>query len=316
MQRNLSDVNVKFCAYLKSENPKVETLKPKIGSELKVQPVKLPVFEGNVKNYPVFKQNFKKLIAPQMESDLACSYILKSCLSGDSAEIVKNLDDTKEIWSRLDIRFGRPSKLVDAVLNELKSVKAIEDGDDASLLKLIDVIEAAHKDLSMTGVERETSNCGCVSLIEQNLPRTVKREWPRFVNSKNELLMSSDIFPVLLKFLQDQRNIIEYETSSLRNIEENRECEILYASGKSDYEGKRKRCSCWIHTSDGHKVIDCRIFKEADAAERIKLVKDNLACWSCLKQGHRSFECKDRKGCTCAWVDQCKSCITGRYSQD
>ena len=28
------------------------------------------------------------------------------------------------------------------------------------------------------------------------------------------------------------------------------------------------------------------------------MVKDNLACWSCLKQGHRSFECKDRKGCT------------------
>ena len=212
MQRKLSDVNVKFGVYLKSENPKVETVKPKIGSELKVQPVKSPVFEGNVRNCPVFKQNIKKLIAPQMGSDLACSYVQKSCLSGDSAEIVKNLDDTKEIWSRLDIRFGRSSKLVDAVLNELKSVKAIEDGDDASLLKLIVVIEAAHRDLSMIGVEREISNSGCVSLIEQNLPRTVKREWSRFVNSKNELLMSSDIFSVLLKFLQDQRNIIEYET--------------------------------------------------------------------------------------------------------
>ena len=239
-----------------------------------------------------------KLIAPQMGSDLAYSYVLKSCLSGDSAEIVKNLDDTKEIWSRLDIRFGRPSKLVDTVLNKLKSIKAIEDGDDASLLKLIDVIEAAHRDLSMISIERDISNSGCVSLIEQNLPRTLKREWSRFVNSRNELLMSSDIFPVLLKFLQDQRNIIEYETSSLRNSEEKRECETLYASGKSDSESRRKRCSCWIHSSDGHKVIDCRIFKEADAAERIKLVKDNLACWPCLKQGHRSFECKDRKECT------------------
>ena len=208
------------------------------------------MFEGNVRNYPVFKQHFMKLIAPQMGSDLAYSYVLKSCLSGDSAEIVKNLDDTKEIWSRLDIRFGRPSKLVDTVLNELKSIKAIEDGDDAPLLKLIDVIEAAHRDLSMIGIEREISNSGCVSLIEQNLPRTVKREWSRFVNSRNELLMSSDIFPVLLKFLQDQRNIIEYETSSMRNIEEKRECETLYASGKSDSESRRKR-----------KVIDCRISK-------------------------------------------------------
>ena len=152
----------------------------KIGSELKVQPVKLPVFEGNVRNYPVCKKNFKKLIAPQIGSDLACSYVLKSCLSDDSAEIVKNLDNTKEIWSRLDIRFGRPSKLVDAVLNELKSVKSIED---ASLLKLSDVIEAARR--AMTGVGREISNSGCVSLIAQNLPRTAKREWSRFVNSKN-----------------------------------------------------------------------------------------------------------------------------------
>ena len=108
----------------------------------------------------------------------------------------------------------------------------------------------------------------------------------------------SDIFPVLLKFLQDQRNIIEYETSSLRNIEENRECETLYNNEKGDSEVRRKRCSCWVHSSHGHEVIDCRIFKEADVAERIKLVKDNLACWSCLKQGHQSFEYKDRKGCT------------------
>ena len=245
-------------------------------SHLKLQPLKLPSFKGDLRNYPRFKQEFTKLVAPQMQDDLTCCYVLKSCLNDLLLEIVKNVDDLKDVWNRLDARFGRPSKLVDIVLHELKNIKPIQDEDEPSFVKLVYVIEAAYRDLSMIGAEKEVSNSGCVSIIEEKLPKTTKREWSKFVNNDEDILMSTNKFPELLKFLQKQRQFVEYETSEIRNVEENKD---MFHVERTD----SRKDSCWIHKSNGHTVSECSVYTGSSPEDRVKLVKDSRACWSCLK---------------------------------
>ena len=300
LQTLLSEVNIAFGKYLKSiENSKDDgdkaqsILDRKLKNTLKIQPLKLPNFDGNVRSYPIFKQDFKRLIEPRMSDDLTCSYVLKSCLSEAVAEVVKNLDKSEDIWLRLDERFGRPSKLIDSVMNELQSLKRIQEDDDSALINLVDVIETAHRDLCMIGVEKEISNSSCVSMIEAKLPKAVKRDWSKVVNGKDDLLMSKDLFPHLLKFLQDQRRIIEYEMSCLRNTDDSKEGSSFHVT--SDI---KRGFSCWVHGSNGHTIEDCRTYNDANATEKVKLLKDKRACWSCLKLGHRSVDCNTRKKCT------------------
>ena len=193
---------MKFSRYESEESHSKK--KGKLKGDVKLQPVKLPTFDGDIRNYPRFKADFNKLIAPRMDEVEACSYVLKSCLHKIPCEIVKNLDELEEIWSRLDARYGVPSKLVDIVLDELRSVKPIKDDDDNALIKLVDTVEAAHRDLQMIDIEKEISNSSCMSLIEEKLPRPVKREWSKIVNMNKDLLMNSNKFPQLLDFLINQ----------------------------------------------------------------------------------------------------------------
>ena len=76
---------------------------------------------------------------------------------------------------------------------------------------------AGYRDLIRVKVECEISNNGTVSLIEERLPRGIKREWSREVNKSGSVVEEKNKFPYLLKFLQEQRKIIEYESSDLRS---------------------------------------------------------------------------------------------------
>jgi hypothetical protein len=58
-------------------------------------------------------------------------FALKKCLSGDALRTVKGVDDDfTEMFHRLDIKYGRPEKQADAVLNEIKKLKSSTEGDD------------------------------------------------------------------------------------------------------------------------------------------------------------------------------------------
>ena len=54
-------------------------------------------------------------------------------------------------------------------------------------------------------------------MIEKKLPRDIGREWAKEVNKSGSSVKDNDKFPFLLKFLLEQRKIIEYQSADLRN---------------------------------------------------------------------------------------------------
>ena len=58
-----------------------------------------------------------------------------------------------------------------------------------------------------------------------------------------------------------------------------------------------ERYRCWMHNDNSHGVHECTLFTEKTPEERIRLVKENRACWSCLKIGHKSSFCRSRRRC-------------------
>ncbi|CAB4004716.1 Hypothetical predicted protein [Paramuricea clavata] len=221
---------------------------------MKLERMKLPQFSGNIRDYPRFRSDFEKQILPELESGKV-AYVLKSCLEGEAFDAIYNLDDD--------------------------NIKHLQEGDDKSFLELINTVEKGYQDLARINMESEISNSGTVSLIEERLPRDIKREWSREVNRSTSKVEQKNKFPYLLQFLQEQRKIIEYESSELKTGEDHARkgrVHMIDRDGKfiEDKEAT-KTTRCLVHSSSTHNTADCRVYQEMAPEGKVQLLKDELA---------------------------------------
>ena len=177
---------------------------------LRMEKAKIPSFNGTIREYPQFKQEFQKQVMPTEYKDSAC-YILRSCLEKEPAETLKGIDDdVKEMWKRLDEKYGDPAKLTDAIINTIQDIRPIKEGDRKRFIELVDAVEDGYKDLKRLGLEREIANTSSVSIIERKLPANIKREWAKLVSADISMVDKTDKFPSLLNFLLSQKRATEY----------------------------------------------------------------------------------------------------------
>ena len=276
---------------------------PKRSYGLKLQPMPLPKFDGEIREYPRFKDDFKSQVIPSI-SKTQQAYVLKSCLTGVPLEIVKNVDNSvQEMWQRLDDKYGEPSKMIDVIMNDIKQLKTVKENDNSKFITLVDIVESGYRDLKRLNLEREISNASTVSLIEEKLPMNIMIKWAEKIKS---LKSSGEFevvnkFPSLLEFLNERKSIIEYTTSDLRVQCTNATGNVHHAQNSqadnTQAPDKKDRYRCWLHKTDTHPIQECQTFIETPAAEKIQLVRDHKACWSCLREGHRSTYCRIKRKC-------------------
>ena len=122
---------------------------------------------------------------PRLSSKDSAAYVLKSCKQGPTVDVIVNVDDDiDQMWMRLDEKYGRPSKLIDIIMCDIKNLKGVPEGDDEKFISLVNLIERGHRDLKRINCEREISNATVLSMIEAVLPKTIMREWSREVICK------------------------------------------------------------------------------------------------------------------------------------
>ena len=105
---------------------------------LRMEKAKIPSLNGTIREYPQFKQDFQKQVMPTVDKDSAC-YILRSCLEKEPAETVKGIDDDiKEMWKRLDEKYGDPAKLTDTIINTIQDIRLIKEWESKRFIELVD----------------------------------------------------------------------------------------------------------------------------------------------------------------------------------
>ena len=169
------------------------------GSSFRLEKLRFQMFDGNMRKYPRFKSEFNKYVEPICKPDqVAC--ILKTYLSEEIKEEVDNLgDDLTDIWDCLDKKYGDQGKLIDAIMSEVKEIQFFEDDDEQGILLMINTSEKAHRDLLLLGLESEISNSTIVKMIEQKMPKEMKREWIKIVTGEKRMEIAKDKFPSLFE---------------------------------------------------------------------------------------------------------------------
>ncbi|XP_063601673.1 uncharacterized protein LOC134777747 [Penaeus indicus] len=269
-------------------NEKKATDKPKV----KVKRFEPPKFEGNLREYPTFKEDYKNLVQSEYGAD---PYALKMCLGGEALQAVKGSEGNyDEMFKRLDDKFGNPRKIVDLVISDLKSLRKISDGDTKGFIKMVDQVEQCWLDLKRVNLSDELNTANVVSHIEKILPSLQKREW---VIKASDISVTGELFSELLGFLQKERKVLEYMNSNVRTstsdsratvhhvenvVENNSESELVKLMRKLNEEQQSKNRefeSCIVNLNEMIKGIKC---------------KDNI---SVLKGYHSARGCKVGKLC-------------------
>ena len=227
-------------------------------SEVHVKPLDSPRFSGDIRQYSSFRQDFNRLMTSHYGKD---AYALRSCLSGSALNAVKGVeDDFDEMFHRLDNMYGDPRKFVDSVVQELKTLKPIAEGDTKHFLSAVNVIEHCWLDLKRMNLVNEMNTVTIVSMIERLMPPTQKREWILKMDSRDHA-SKNNMFEELLQYLLQEKRVIEYMEHDVRIIGKSRHVNhtagnaINNVSAESTEElrdmGKiEKRKSMIVHAND------------------------------------------------------------------
>lgn len=298
--------------------------------KIKIQPLTPPQFNGKIREYPTFRKDYERLMTPIYEED---PYVLRSCLSGEALEAVQGVDDSfQSMIKRLDTKYGSPSKLVQSVLSDIKTLKPVPESNSRKFINMVDIVEKAYLDLEKLNLSGEMNTVTMVSQIEKLLPLAQKREWVKILQKITD---KDKMFCELLNYLLKEKEALEYMDADVRvtgnyskvqvhamNLDSEpdplstaltelqskqnkmEECLINLSKQMSTLAekgygvGLRNHKNCWYHGTNTHDITQCTGFQRLNCEDKIDAMQKMGACFLCLQLGHMGRQCTHGVSCS------------------
>ena len=311
-----------------------------------IKKISSPDFNGDMSLYPTFRSDYKRIVEPRYGED---SYILRQCLSESVIKQFNWVDDYKLNWERLDSKFGASPKVIDYVIDSIKNLKPVAEGNNVKLIEMINTIERGWFDLKRLNKESEIENEIVISHIERLLPGGLLREW---AIKRRKLTNVNEIFKKFMDFLSCEKDTLEYMGQNVRKNSSFVKSNVNLAIGNDNFveshvdslesndkeymsmlqsfqEGQNKQNQmvndslyslstminnltikkpnssidnfqskfCVMHNSQTHNLVDCILFKRLNHVQKLECLRKHRVCYSCLRIGHVSAQCINRKSC-------------------
>jgi len=283
--------------------------------------VSLPIYQGEILLYFAFLDMFHSLVHCSDISPAEKLALFKSHLRGQSLDAVKHLSGGEDAYKEALRRFKRTCGRKDVMrLAHMMAVDRLEfrRGDNDSFVQFAEEIRSHLFELDRLG-ERDH-----VSLIEKicfklsqsdrqawNEGRRDNLEW-RSIEQFGEWLCTRAASYLNVYALaqaqvpgrQDKNNNSSYYQSLKPNRDKPRfhaQSNAIASSGSNTPKsGGKKAPFCFKCDKDGHRLIDCDLFKRMKVEDRVKFVRDHSLCFVCCGTKHRSNNCNFKRACVVA----------------
>ena len=268
-------------------------------SLFRMEKPKLARFDGDVREFGTFRADFKHLVESRYSKRDAIT-ILRSSLQGKPREMIKGIgQDNDAAWEYLDSVYGDPRFVADIITQDISKFKPIKDGEDARFCDLVHLVKRSFNTLKEVGRENDINNNHMLAIIEQKMFFDDRKVWSRHLESTR----SEATLEVLLTWMTSELKSRMRATASLRSSWQSPK-HVGHVSGG---DGKSTSHKCWLCKTSEHWTDQCQKFLALGATDRFKLVKENHACYSCLKRAGRNHNMS-----TCSRRRQCSEIIHGR----
>ncbi|XP_030843375.1 uncharacterized protein LOC580152 [Strongylocentrotus purpuratus] len=268
-------------------------------SSFQLERPKLPKFNGDVREYGIFKSDFKHLVESRYGNRDAIS-ILRTCLQGRPLDLIRGIGaDYEAAWEHLDCIYGDPRFVADAIMNDLHKFKPLKENEDGRFCDLVHMVRRSYNTLKEIGRENDMNNSNMLAMIERKMNPDDRRVWFRYQEIDKDEQQSAVSLEMLLKWMSGEMKARMRANAPLRS-------DSRHAVGHMSQTPQRQQSEetlqhrCWICKTGDHWVDQCKKFTSKTARERLQFVKDQHACFSCLKKAGRNHSmatCRRRQQC-------------------
>ena len=106
----------------------------------KMEKPKLPKFAGDVREYAIFKADFKHSIEARYTKRDSITF-LPTCLHGKPIDLIKGIGtDYDSAWEYLNSIYGNPHFVSDTIMQDIVKFCTLQDGEDARLCDLAQLV--------------------------------------------------------------------------------------------------------------------------------------------------------------------------------
>ena len=248
----------------------------------KMEKPKMPKFTGDVREYAIFRADFKYAVESRYGKRNAMTF-LRTCLEGKPLELIKGIgSDYDAAWEYLDSVYGDPRYVSDTITQDIAKFKPLREGEDSRFFELVHLVRRCYNTLKEVGLPSDMDNSHMLSIIEQKMCIDDRKVWSRE--------LQRDKKPASLKGLIDWMSIEMKSrmraTAPIRTISSN--SRFISHLTKTD-AGKNDitRHKCWFCKNSAHWPDQCEKIKALKHEKRLDVAKENHVCFSCLKRAGR-----------------------------
>ena len=118
----------------------------------------MPRFNGDVRDYAIFKSDFKHIIGTKYNNRDAIT-LLRTALSGKPLEMMKGIGlDYSAAWDYLDSVYGDPRFVADTVTQDIMKFKPLRNEEDSRFCELVHLVRRSYNTLKEVGRPHDMDN--------------------------------------------------------------------------------------------------------------------------------------------------------------
>ena len=284
-------------------------------SGVKLLRMKVPSFNGDPQNWPMFIQMFKVFIHDAVGSDAERIAHLHDALT---PEIRKNIGGAllnpglyQHALNELHKRYGNPQIVSQACTSSLLKLRPFKDNDFNALRSFSADLHSVVATLRLGGYGMELHSHATLSQLVSKLPPALKSRWGEKSWAMQPTLAS----------VEDLDQWIDGVTMAEQSIRASSVETTQQRSGRPTDEKRRQlykpnvfntttvtstkplvpdmtpRCP-GCNSKHQHCLKDCRQFRESTVERRAEIVKEKNLCLRCLGNNHLSGACTRTQRCT------------------
>ncbi|XP_017494215.1 PREDICTED: uncharacterized protein LOC108382340 [Rhagoletis zephyria] len=310
-QRELADQRLKDLEYQLVQE-KLATQKAKTAaanspakpaSNIRLDFVKIPPFDGTPSKYRRFEELFEALIENNPSYDEAYKFVAFTNLIGHRAdEFAPNLSPTLDnlaiVKSRMKKHFEEPGRIREYIRQRFIRLSTVTSPSQTTLLhNLIIAWEEGILALSKSGTSDELIDAQYVRLMTSKLPREVLQ-----VIQFKENWSAKQLIKGLKDSLETERMYNEFSSVSFREPKPRTSVHVSHNEPITRSQPRQSAGPVQSFTElcalcDGHhRSIYCNSY---DVTKRREIAEKKRLCDRCLRSDHHRLDCRSRYICPC-----------------
>ena len=264
----------------------------------KMEKPKMPKFAGDVREYAIFRADFKHAIECRYSKRDAITF-LRACLQGKPLELIKGIGtDYDACWDYLNAIYGDPRFVSDTITQDIVKFRPLQQHEDTRFCELVHHVRRSYNTLKEVGTANDMNNSHMLAVIEQKLCPDDRRVWSRELEREG---MPATL-EMLIRWLSIEMKSRMRASAPLSSSGQGHSHRVHQITGrKEEFAEAKKGHKCWVCETSTHWPDQCPKLNEMKMEERKKLAKENHACYACLKKAgrdHRLQNCSRRRQCT------------------